>query len=93
MFQTFADAPAVGVTVDAATGRPCQIHSAGERLTITALEAVRDETAAYPAGWGPRTVFVVRAGERRYRLVHQIRARRWTLEPLAETGSGLASAA
>ena len=62
-------------------------------MTVNALEAVRDETAAYPVESGPRTVFVVRAGGRRYRLVHLIRDRRWTLEELEATAKGLSAAA
>lgn len=93
MSDSLAEAAIVAVTVDSGTGRPRYIRAGGERLTVTALEAVRDERAAYPAGLGPRTVFVVRVDGRRYRLVHQLRARRWTLQPLDGTGSGLASAA
>jgi hypothetical protein len=70
------------VAVDGATGRPREIRADGERLTVTGLESVRDETAAYPLESGPRTVFVVRASSRRYRLVHLPRDRRWTVEEL-----------
>jgi hypothetical protein len=69
------------VSVDAA-GRPLEIREGGQRLAVTALEAVRDETAAYPVASGPRTVFVVRAAQRRYRLVHLLRDGRWTVEEL-----------
>lgn len=79
------------VTVDA-IGRPREIRTAGRRKAITLLESVRDETSAYPAGSGPRTVFVVIAAGGRYRLVHWPRDRRWTVEELAP-GNGLARAA
>ncbi|MEA2025211.1 MAG: hypothetical protein U9O18_00825, partial [Chloroflexota bacterium] len=63
------------VSVDT-VGRPREIRADGERLAVTTLESVRDETAAYPAESGPRTVFVVTASDRRYRLVHLLRTRR-----------------
>jgi hypothetical protein len=75
------------------TGRPREIRLAGERLTVTDLEAVRDETAAYPLGTGPRRVFVVEAGRRRYRLVQLLRERRWTVEELAANRLARAEAA
>lgn len=80
------------VAVDDA-GRPQEIRSGGERLPVSELEAVRDETAAYPMETGPRTVFVVRAAGRRYRLVHLQWQRRWTVEELGSLRSGLSSAA
>jgi hypothetical protein len=81
------------VSVDSTTGRPREIRTDGQRLPITALEAVRDETAAYPLESGPRTVFVVRAEKRRYRLIHLLRDERWTVEELAPHAPGLARAA
>jgi hypothetical protein len=80
------------VATDAA-GRPREIRSEGQRLPVTALESVRDETAAYPMSTGPRTVFVVNAAGRRYRLVHLLRARRWLVEELPTAQAGLARAA
>ena len=74
-------------------GRPCEIRADGERLSVTALESVRHETAAYPLATGPRTVFVVNAADRRFRLVYQLRDRRWTVEPLGSGGPRLARAA
>ncbi len=90
MFSFSAIIPAV--SVDAA-GRPREIRAAGERLAVNGLESVRDEIAAYPHGSGPRTVFVVRASGRRYRLVHLLRDRRWTVEELGAEPAGLAEAA
>lgn len=81
------------VSVDGTTGRPREIRAGGIRLPVTALETVRDETAAYPLESGPRTVFVVRARDRRYRLIHLLRDERWTVEELSPSGSGLAEAA
>lgn len=80
------------VATDAA-GRPREIRAGGERLTVTALESVRDETAAYPIETGPRTVYVVSAADRHFRLVHQLRDRRWTVEPVDGRGPNQAHAA
>ena len=63
------------------------------RAGLERWDSVRDETAAYPQGSGPRTVFVVRAGGRRYRLVHLIRDRCWTLEEIGAQAAGLSRAA
>lgn len=75
------------------SGRPREIRADGERLLVTTLESVRDETAAYPLESGPRTVFVVTATDRRYRLVHSLRDRRWIVEELAARPVTLAQAA
>ena len=81
------------VSVDGMTGRPAAIRTDGRRAAVTVVESVRDETAAYPAGQGPRTVFIVRTQDRRYRLVHLLRERRWTLEELAPTTAQMVRAA
>ena len=81
------------VTVDTATGRPREIRTDGQRLAVSALESVRDETSAYPLDSGPRTVFVVRAAGRRFRLVHELDDRRWTIEDLGVHAAALAHAA
>ena len=73
---------ATSVSVDTATGRPREIRADGQRLAVTALESVRDETSAYPLKSGPRTVFVVHTHDRRFRLIHQLDDRRWTIEDL-----------
>ena len=80
------------VSTDAA-GRPRMIRTAGLRLPVTALESVRNETAAYSLETGPRTVFVVAAAGRRYRLVHLLRDRRWTVEELGPRRPHIADAA
>lgn len=84
---------ATSVSVDASTGRPREIRTDGQRLPVTALESVRDETSAYPLESGPRTVFVVRATNRRFRLIHLLDDRRWTIEDLGGSSAALASAA
>lgn len=81
--------PGPDVTVDGHSGRPREFRINGERLVVTALDAVRDETAAYPLETGPRSVFVVRSGRHRYRLVHLLRDRRWTIEELVSGSAGV----
>ena len=81
------------VSVDNATGRPREIRTDGQRLAVTGLESVRDETSAYPLDSGPRTVFVVYAAGRRFRLTHELDGRRWTIEDLDGHAGVLAPAA
>lgn len=90
MFNLTASVPHVHVD---ASGRPRSIRATGQRHAVTAIESVRDETAAYPVASGPRTVFVVTAAGRRYRLVHLLRHRRWTVEPVEDADTSLARAA
>lgn len=92
MFE-YSSPSTAAVAADARSGRPLEIRVDGLRRAITALEAVRDETSAYPLETGPRTVFVVRSHERRYRLVHLLGHRRWTVEEIDAVGAGLTSAA
>lgn len=86
------DPSATSVTSDAA-GRPREIRTEGRRVPVTALESIRDETAAYRFETGPRTVFVVSTVDRRYRLVHLLRERRWVVEELAAGHEGFPRAA
>ena len=76
------DPGAAAVAMDRATGRPTQIRLGLDAWPVTSIDAVRDETAAYPVGTGPRTVFQVTSKGRRFRLVHLHQERRWTVEPL-----------
>jgi hypothetical protein len=85
--------PATAVCLDGTSGRPREIRTRGERRVVTALEAVRDETSAYPPQTGPRRVFLVRSYERRYRLVHLLRDRCWTVEELDSVEEAFSSAA
>ncbi|CAN5793337.1 hypothetical protein BH23CHL8_BH23CHL8_18270 [soil metagenome] len=64
-------------------GRPRTIVAGRRRLAVTAVEIVREEVAAYPIEEGPRTLFIVRAGARRFRVVHRHQERRWLVEALA----------
>lgn len=74
-------------------GRPREVWVGGQRHRVTAIESMRDETAAYPAGAGPRTLFVVRASGRRYRLVHLLHQREWTVEQVGAVDPRLTVAA
>ena len=40
-------------------GRPSTVRVGGRQLTVTGLDAMRDETAAYPADLGPRITYLV----------------------------------
>ena len=93
MFQISHNSSSITVSVDGTSGRPREIRAHGERIAVSVLEVVRDETAAYPVASGPRTVFVVRAGTRRFRLVHLTRDRRWTAEELEVQASAISTAA
>ncbi|HKZ91996.1 MAG TPA: hypothetical protein VJZ50_07640 [Candidatus Limnocylindrales bacterium] len=93
MFSRHTLMPSLVVSVDGQSGRPREIRVDGQRLAVTALDAIRDETAAYAPETGPRTVFLVRSHQRRYRLVHLLRERRWTIDELAPDGTGLSRAA
>jgi hypothetical protein len=69
------------VALDGA-GRPREFSASGRRNRVTAVEALRDETAAYRLETGPRRVFVVRSHHRRYRLVHRVGDGSWGVEEL-----------
>lgn len=63
--------------------RPAELRGRGHRLTITELDGLRDERAAYPAGAGPRLTLVLRTGDGgRAAIVFDGRRRRWFLEAL-----------
>lgn len=82
MFDLDVRRPSEVCAVDASLGRPRAIRVGDERLAVTAVEAMRDETAAYPPEVGPRQVFLVRSLSRRFRLIHALRDGRWTVEEL-----------
>jgi hypothetical protein len=71
------------VRVRCATGgRPSEIRVGRDRLRVQAIDAVREERAAYPRGEGPRTIYLVRADGWRVRLTLRHRERRWVVEAL-----------
>jgi hypothetical protein len=61
-------------------GAPREIQWGDERLPVTGVAAVRDESAAYPLGVGPRTVFEVETPRARLALSFGHWTRRWTIE-------------
>ena len=75
---------AVDVRTNWFDGRPRQINWGERRLPVTSLVRVRDETAAFPAVVGPRTVFEVQTPVARLTLAYRHRTRRWTIEGLDE---------
>ncbi|HEX2141312.1 MAG TPA: hypothetical protein VHK28_03400 [Candidatus Limnocylindria bacterium] len=62
--------------------RPVSVQLADRRLTVTAVEAMRDETAAYPAGRGPRVTYLLATDAGHASLVFDHRQRRWYVEAL-----------
>ena len=72
----------VQVRTDWLTGRPREITWGTERLPVTRLAVVRDETSAYPVISGPRTLFEVDTPRARLSLTFQHRSRRWTVTGL-----------
>jgi hypothetical protein len=51
---------------------------------VTALDAMRDETAAYPADRGPRITYLVETDAGLASLVFDGRRRRWFVDALDE---------
>lgn len=65
---------------DARSALPVAISFADRRLTVTAVDAVRDETAASPVGRGPRITYLVETNAGRASIVFDARAGRWFIE-------------
>ncbi len=80
------------VVTDPGSGRPTVVRIDSQALAVTDIDAVRDETFAYPIQSGPRTVFRVRADGRRFRLVHHHQRRDWSVEPLDRADAELIAA-
>lgn len=72
----------VEVRADWFDGRPRELTWAGRRLPVEKIEAIRDETAAYPVMTGPRTLFEVTTQIARFSLAFRHRSRRWTIESI-----------
>jgi hypothetical protein len=64
--------------------RPGTVRVAGRQLTVTGLDAMRDETAAYPADRGPRITYLVETDAGQASLVFDGRRRRWFVDALDE---------
>ena len=70
---------------DRRQARPGTVRVAGRRqLTVTALDAMRDETAAYPADRGPRITYLVETDGGQASLVFDGQRRRWFVDALDE---------
>jgi hypothetical protein len=67
---------------DRRNARPAAVRIGDRQLAVTALEAVRDETAAYPADRGPRITYLVETDAGQASLVYDGRRRRWYVEAL-----------
>jgi hypothetical protein len=87
------DEGATSVVMDVHSGRPLAVRVGAEDFSVRTIVSVRDETLAYSAQTGPRTVFRVEADGRSFRLVHRHQARDWSVEALDSQRSELASAA
>ncbi len=70
----------VRVRTDWFDGRPREVAWGNERLSVTAVAAVRHEGQAYPLALGPRTLFEVVTPQARLALSFEHRSRRWTIE-------------
>jgi len=69
----------VRVRADWFDGRPREITWHAQRVPVTQVLGVRDETSAYPAVVGPRTIFEVDTPIARLTLSYRHRARRWAI--------------
>ncbi len=74
----------VHVRADWFDGRPREITWGAERVPVTEVVGVRDESAAFPVVVGPRTIFEVDTPIARFTLSYRHRSRRWTIEGLDE---------
>ncbi len=62
--------------------RPLSVQMGDRQLIVRGLEAVRDETSAYPAERGPRITFLLETDGGQASLVFDGRDRRWFVEAL-----------
>jgi hypothetical protein len=69
---------------DRRLARPSTVRVAGRQLTVTALDAMRDETAAYPADRGPRITYLIETDGGQASLVFDEQHRRWFVDALEE---------
>ncbi|MEO8638582.1 MAG: hypothetical protein ABI458_01550 [Chloroflexota bacterium] len=69
---------------DRRLARPSMVRVGGRQLTVTGLDAMRDETAAYPADRGPRITYLVETDGGQASLIFDGRRRRWFVDALDE---------
>jgi hypothetical protein len=74
----------VHVRADWFDGRPREVTWAGRRMPVLEIVGVRDESSAFPAITGPRTVFEVETAVARFTLTYRHRSRRWTIDGMDE---------
>ena len=74
------DPVAVQVRTDWFNGQPREITWNAQRVSVTEVIGVRDETSAYPVVLGPRTIFEVDTPIARLTLSYRHRARRWSID-------------
>jgi hypothetical protein len=67
---------------DRRSRQPASVRVAGMELKVTAVDAVRDETAAYRAERGPRITYLVASPDGHATLVFDARRRRWFVEAI-----------
>jgi len=67
---------------DRRQARPSTVRVGGRHLIVTALDAIRDETAAYPADRGPRITYLVETDAGPASLIFDGRRRRWFVDAL-----------
>jgi hypothetical protein len=82
MAMTRVEPVPVRVRTDWLSGRPREILWGERTILVTAIAAVRRETAAYPRETGPRTMFEVDTPDLRLALTFRHRGRRWLVEGL-----------
>ena len=70
----------VQVRADWFDGRPREITWNDQRVPVTEVVGVRNETSAFPAVIGPRTIFDVQTPLARMTLTYRHRTRRWAIE-------------
>jgi hypothetical protein len=67
---------------DRRRARPATVRIGQRQLTVTDVDAVRDEMAAFRAEIGPRVTFLVETDAGQASLVFDGRRRRWFVEAL-----------
>jgi hypothetical protein len=85
MAMTRLDPVPVRVRTDWFRGTPREISWGEQRLPVTRLVAVRDESAAFPQAIGPRTVFELQTPLVRLTVSYRHWSRRWTIDGLDQT--------
>ena len=85
MAMTRLDPVPVRVRTDWLRGTPREISWGEQRLPVTSLVAVREESAAFPQAVGPRTVFELQTPLARLTVSYRHWSRRWTIDGLDQT--------